>query len=70
MADEVGLGKTVEVGLLVKEWLERDPRLRAPDLAPARPVKNASLGVSTDSAWASASGPRRPRSMAGSTTRV
>ena len=40
IADEVGLGKTVEVGLLVKEWLERDERLRVLYLAPARLVNN------------------------------
>ena len=40
IADEVGLGKTVEVGLLVKEWLERNRRLRVLYLAPARLVKN------------------------------
>jgi hypothetical protein len=40
VADEVGLGKTVEVGLLVKEWLARDERLRVLYLALARLVKN------------------------------
>src|SRR5262249_33511775 len=40
IADEVGLGKTVEVGLLVKEWLERNARLRVLYLAPARLVNN------------------------------
>ena len=45
IADEVGLGKTVEVGLLVKELLERDPRLRVLYLAPARLVNNVRAGV-------------------------
>lgn len=40
IADEVGLGKTIEVGLLVKEWLERNGRLRILYLAPARLVNN------------------------------
>ena len=40
IADEVGLGKTVEVGLLVKEWLGCDARLRVLYLAPARLVNN------------------------------
>lgn len=40
IADEVGLGKTVEVGLLVKEWLDRDERLRVLYLAPAKLVDN------------------------------
>jgi superfamily II DNA or RNA helicase len=40
IADEVGLGKTIEVGLLVKEWLERNDRLRVLYLAPARLVDN------------------------------
>lgn len=40
IADEVGLGKTVEVGLLVKEWLDRDSRLRILYLAPAKLVDN------------------------------
>ena len=43
IADEVGLGKTVEVGLLVKEWLERNVRLRVLYLAPARLVNNVRL---------------------------
>ena len=40
IADEVGLGKTVEAGLLIKSWLEREPRLRVLYLAPARLVNN------------------------------
>jgi hypothetical protein len=40
IADEVGLGKTVEAGLLIKELLERRPGLRVLYLAPARLVNN------------------------------
>jgi superfamily II DNA or RNA helicase len=40
IADEVGLGKTVEVGLLVKELLDQNPGLRVLYLAPARLVNN------------------------------
>jgi superfamily II DNA or RNA helicase len=40
IADEVGLGKTVEVGLLVQELLGRNPGLRVLYLAPARLVSN------------------------------
>ncbi len=40
IADEVGLGKTVEAGLLVKEFLERRAGLRVLYLAPARLVPN------------------------------
>ncbi len=40
VADEVGLGKTVEVGLLVKQLLEAKPGLRVLYLAPARLVPN------------------------------
>jgi len=40
IADEVGLGKTVEAGLLIKEWLARRPGLRVLYLAPARLVNN------------------------------
>jgi superfamily II DNA or RNA helicase len=40
IADEVGLGKTVEVGLLVKELMEQRPGLRVLYLAPARLVAN------------------------------
>ena len=40
VADEVGLGKTVEVGLLLKELLALRPSLRILYLAPARLVAN------------------------------
>lgn len=40
IADEVGLGKTVEVGLILKELLEKSPHLRILYLAPARLVSN------------------------------
>ncbi len=40
IADEVGLGKTVEVGLLVKELLEQNAGLHILYLAPARLVNN------------------------------
>ena len=40
IADEVGLGKTVEVGLLIKELIEKHPGLRVLYLAPARLVSN------------------------------
>ncbi len=40
IADEVGLGKTVEVGLLIKEMVEQRPGLRVLYLAPARLVTN------------------------------
>jgi superfamily II DNA or RNA helicase len=40
IADEVGLGKTVEAGLIVKELLEQRPELRVLYLAPARLVSN------------------------------
>ena len=40
IADEVGLGKTVEVGLLIKELLEANLNLRVLYLAPARLVSN------------------------------
>ncbi len=40
IADEVGLGKTVEAGLIVKELLEARPDLRVLYLAPARLVSN------------------------------
>lgn len=40
IADEVGLGKTVEAGLIVKALLERDPNARVLYLAPARLVRN------------------------------
>ena len=40
IADEVGLGKTVEAGLLIKELLESNGLLRVLYLAPARLVQN------------------------------
>ena len=40
IADEVGLGKTVEAGLLIKELVEQSPSLRVLYLAPARLVNN------------------------------
>ena len=40
IADEVGLGKTVEVGLIIKELLEHQPGLRILYLSPARLVNN------------------------------
>lgn len=40
IADEVGLGKTIEVGLLIKELLELNSGLRILYLAPARLVSN------------------------------
>lgn len=40
IGDEVGLGKTVEAGLLIRNLLERDPRLRVLYLSPARLVDN------------------------------
>jgi superfamily II DNA or RNA helicase len=40
IADEVGLGKTVEAGLLLKELLAQRPGLRVLYLAPARLVSN------------------------------
>lgn len=40
LADEVGLGKTIEAGLLIKELLETSPSLRVLYLAPAGLVRN------------------------------
>ena len=40
IADEVGLGKTVEAGLLLEQLLRQDPGLRILYLAPARLVSN------------------------------
>ncbi len=40
IADEVGLGKTVEAGLIIAELLEKRPALRVLYLAPARLVSN------------------------------
>jgi len=40
LADEVGLGKTIEAGLLLQELLVQNPALRVLYLAPARLVSN------------------------------
>ncbi len=40
IGDEVGLGKTVEAGLIIQELLRTQPRLRVMYLAPARLVAN------------------------------
>lgn len=40
IGDEVGLGKTIEAGLLLKQLIEQRPSLRALYLAPARLVGN------------------------------
>ena len=40
IADEVGLGKTIEAGLILRNLLERDTHLRILYLAPARLVRN------------------------------
>lgn len=40
IGDEVGLGKTIEAGLLIRQLIERDPRARVLYLAPARLVSN------------------------------
>ena len=40
IADEVGLGKTIEAGLIVSELLEKQPGLRVLYFAPARLVGN------------------------------
>jgi hypothetical protein len=40
IGDEVGLGKTIEAGLIVRQLLERDARIRVLYLAPARLVSN------------------------------
>jgi superfamily II DNA or RNA helicase len=40
IADEVGLGKTVEVGLILRELIRQRPELRVLYLAPARLVSN------------------------------
>jgi superfamily II DNA or RNA helicase len=40
LADEVGLGKTIEAGLIVKHLLRQQPALRVLYLAPARLVSN------------------------------
>ncbi len=43
IADEVGLGKTVEAGLIISELLEGNPGLRVLYLAPARLVRNVRI---------------------------
>jgi len=43
LADEVGLGKTVEAGLLIKDLLTKNPGARVLYLAPARLVRNVRL---------------------------
>lgn len=43
IADEVGLGKTIEAGLLIRNILENEPGLRILYLAPARLVRNVHL---------------------------
>ena len=40
IGDEVGLGKTIEAGLLVRQLIDQDPSLRVLYLAPARLVRN------------------------------
>ncbi len=40
IGDEVGLGKTIEAGLLIQQLIDRDPAIRVLYLAPARLVRN------------------------------
>lgn len=40
IGDEVGLGKTIEAGLIIRQLIERDTRVRVLYLAPARLVSN------------------------------
>jgi superfamily II DNA or RNA helicase len=40
IGDEVGLGKTIEAGLIVRQLIDRNPNLRVLYLAPARLVPN------------------------------
>lgn len=40
IGDEVGLGKTIEAGLLIQQLIDRNPALRVLYLAPARLVRN------------------------------
>ncbi|NOT42916.1 MAG: DEAD/DEAH box helicase [Alphaproteobacteria bacterium] len=40
IGDEVGLGKTIEAGLIIRQLIERSPSLRVLYLAPARLVRN------------------------------
>ena len=50
IADEVGLGKTIEAGMIVRRVLEQAPASRVLYLAPARLVRNVVCGVSRQ-AW-------------------
>ena len=43
IADEVGLGKTIEAGLIIKRITDENPRLRVLYLAPARLVSNVAF---------------------------
>lgn len=40
IGDEVGLGKTIEAGLLIRQLIDRNPSIRVLYLAPARLVRN------------------------------
>lgn len=40
IGDEVGLGKTIEAGLLIRQFIDRNPLVRVLYLAPARLVRN------------------------------
>ncbi|HVK67362.1 MAG TPA: helicase-related protein [Polyangium sp.] len=56
LADEVGLGKTVEAGLLIKQVLAQNPGARILYLSPARLVRNVrnefeKLGLSSFRMW-------------------
>ncbi|TKD01686.1 helicase-related protein [Polyangium fumosum] len=56
LADEVGLGKTVEAGLLIKQVLAQNPGARVLYLSPARLVRNVrnefeKLGLSSFRLW-------------------
>jgi superfamily II DNA or RNA helicase len=43
IADEVGLGKTIEAGLIIQQLIESEPRIRILYLAPARLARNVAL---------------------------
>ncbi len=47
IADEVGLGKTIEAGLLIKQLTEQRPNIRTLYLAPARLVNNVAYEFRT-----------------------